>query len=193
MITKKNITEDISIFIVKDINVYHNSISVKLLENLYHELFLNRNVFLSFRRVEDLTDDSMLNDLKVYIYQMFKKHGKYQVVRPIDETRFDSIAEIYNYNFNIHFMIDLWMYFYSCLYFIPKKHFSFEDYESFQISSNFRDKFSVSLLSSDYTDFTCIKDTGGENLIISCKDYIINEIEMKIEKALENTLKHLPR
>ena len=71
---------------------------------------------------------------------------------------------------HIIFLFDLWSYFYSCTFFVPKDNLTLSDYISFQKKNKLTDIGNEKLLSQDFAEVTCIKGIGGDNMIISYRN-----------------------
>ncbi|KMQ59937.1 hypothetical protein ACM46_16900 [Chryseobacterium angstadtii] len=161
------LNKDIGLLFIDDFNLY-NWDDLSKIKNIYKSLFFKGStLFFSFRREEDLTDEKELKKLKTKILDIFNSEGEYIVLRKLDDKRFDSIARIVVNENTYNFLFDLWNYFYSCSIFIPNKDFTFSDYINFYKKNKFEDKGNEKLLSNYFTDFTCIKGLGGDNMIIS--------------------------
>ncbi|RKS97845.1 hypothetical protein [Chryseobacterium defluvii] len=159
--------KDISLLLIEDFDINRWD-DVSRLKKIYKSLFSkNDTIFFSFRREEDLTDENELKRLRIKILETFNDEGEYVVLRKLDDSRFDSVARITINENTYNFLFDIWNYFYSCTFFIPTKGFTFSDYITFQKKIKFQDKGNEKLLSNDYTNFSCIKGLGGDNLIIS--------------------------
>lgn len=159
-----------------DVNNWHN---LSQLKNIYKSLFsLNEVIFFSFRREENLTDEKILKQLKVKILETFNSEGEYVILRQLDDARFDSVAKLIVKESTFDLLVDIWSYFYSCNFFIPKEEFTFSDFIQFQKLNSFQDIGNEKLLNSLYADFSCIKDLGGDSLIISYRnDYQLPDLK----------------
>lgn len=155
---------------VDDFDVYKWG-DINQLKNIFRHLFLNKDeIFFSFRREESLTDRKELQELRSRISEIFNENGEYVILRQIDQVRFDSVARLDLNDHSINFIFDFWKYFYSCSFFVPVDRFTFSDFISFYKSVKFEDKWNEKLLSNLFTNFTCIKDLGGTNLIITYRN-----------------------
>lgn len=171
------LSKEVNILGIDNFDV-HNWYDANQLKNVYRSLFFNNDMlYFSFRREENLTNVKELKILRRKMLETFKNEGEYVVLKQLDETRFDSVAKVVVKGSTFDFLFDLWNYFYSCTFFIPRDGFSFSDYIDFQKRINFEDKGGEKLIRSGYTDFECIKGLGGDSLIISYrKDYKLPDL-----------------
>ncbi len=174
----RSLSKEICIFSIDDFNI-SNEQDASQLKNVYRCLFLNNDMlYFSFRREENLTDENTLRLLKIKISETFNKDGAYVTLREMDETRFDSVGRISIKESTFDFLFDIWNYFYSCTFFVPKNGFAFSDYVDFQKRIKFQDKGGEKLLKAGHADFECIKGLGGDSLIVSYqKDYQLPDLK----------------
>lgn len=172
------LNKEISLFNVDDFNI-ENWYDASLLKNIFKCLFSNNDlIFLSFRREENLTDEKELDRLRIKVIETFKKEGEYVVLNKLDETRFDSVARINVNDHTFEFIFDVWKYFYSCTFFIPIDQFTFSEFIFSEKQNKFHDIGNEKLLTKKFTNFTCIKDLGGNGLIISYqKNYQLPDLK----------------
>lgn len=141
---------------------------IKKLKDIFQSLFDKQNkLFFSFRRIEDLTDAKKLQRLKKVISDLFSNYGQYVVLRKLDDARFDSVGQISINKYTYDFLICVWQYFYSCSFFAPNEEVSFDEFIAFVKRNNYSDIGNNKLIANHFTNFSCIKDLGGEALIIT--------------------------
>ncbi|KFF25287.1 hypothetical protein [Chryseobacterium vrystaatense] len=164
------LSKEVSLLFIDNFDI-NNWDDLNQLKIIYKSLFpKGSTLFFSFRREENLTEEKELKKLKVRILDTFNNEGEYLILKKLDDVRFDSIARIVINENTYNLIFDLWNYFYSCTFFIPNKNLTFSDYIKFQQKIKFQDKGNEKLLNECFTDFTCIKGLGGDNMIISYRN-----------------------
>lgn len=176
-----NLNEEISIFFIDDFDISNLEDRVRL-KTIFKRIFPKGNtLFFSFRREENLTSDEELKRLRIKILDIFNSEGEYLVIRKLDDVRFDSVGRLAIDDNTYNFLFDLWSYFYSCTFFVPKGNLTLSDYISFQKKNKLTDIGNEKLLNQDFAEVTCIKGLGGDNMIVSYRrDYDLQDLMLGI-------------
>lgn len=169
MIEKSKTTNgNLSILNIGEFDLYNESDDRIYFKSIINKLFsVGDEVYFSFRREEDLTENSELDVLRKLIFRKFEAEGKFEYLFKIDQRRFDAIAMII-FDLNTpNFIIDLWKYFYACDFFKPINDLTFEEYKDYLEVNGVDDINGLKQLWNGLSDFICIKGLGADHLIIS--------------------------
>jgi len=165
---KEKITDSLSRLSVINLNFYESLDDRLLLKDIFKLIFKdNDQLFFSFRREENLTDNDELLQLRQRVPYEFKQHGDYVFLRKIDEERFDSIGYLKYSDQTPAFLLDVWKYFYAFTVFKPRESITWSDYVNYIKTKGVEDIDGKRLLNSGLSDFILIKGLGGDYLNIS--------------------------
>ncbi|WP_284464739.1 hypothetical protein [Chryseobacterium sp.] len=165
--SNQTLNREISILLIDDFDISSSNDMIQLKKILKKIFPRDSTLFFSFRREESLTSDEELKKLRAKIFDTFNKEGEYVVLKRLDDARFDSVAKIVINDQTYNFLFDIWNYFYSCTFFIPNKNLTFSDYITFHTNNKFQDIANEKLLNQNFSNFTCIKGLGGDNMVLS--------------------------
>ncbi len=151
--------------IIEDFDLSSDGKDINQIISILKILIDGKQLYFNFRREEDFLDEKELLNYRHYIPEYFIKNGEYKVIYKIDQTHFDSIGLLPVIDSTFDFLIELWNYFWSMCFFVPKETLDWEGFLYYS-RKNTRDKNGLKLLDS-FTDAVFLKGHDGDNLIIN--------------------------
>jgi len=167
------LNNEISSIIIDDFNIYeswHDKVRFREVIDALFAQAKSPQIFFQFRREESLfLSNKAILEYRDEIPNHFGSHGRYKVVRKIDEVRFDSFGVLENNQRTIDYIPILWNYFYSCDFFVPTLDLTF-DYLISHYNDLMDDIDGLTLFKNDLIDLICIKGLGGDYLTINYRN-----------------------
>lgn len=109
----------------------------------------------------DETDEE-INRCRIELPGFFRQHGYYEVVKKLDESRFDSFGCL-NVNESTYQKIpEFWRYFFGMAFFVPRKPLETIRADLIKIS---RRPYGVDIIINEFADSVFIKGHDGDHLI----------------------------
>lgn len=152
------------------------------LKSIIQNIFTDEWIFFYFKRTENLTDDVILESLKKDIDNDFKEYGEYQYLQKVDDNLFDSVGVLKKSIMFSNTVLKMWEYYYSVFIFQPVSIDMWESYKNFatEIAIKGSDLFGRKHIELGFCEFVVMKNLGGNELILSCKKELSDEILKKI-------------
>lgn len=164
--------------------IYIEIHDISTLKSILEHLLDETKTFFHFRRIEDLTDEDELKVLKNEILLEFSLYGKYDVIKEFNERVFDSIGILDDPERVLKKIIDLWRCFYSISLFQMNEEKEYVDYLDFikAIVDSGGDLYGIKHIDAGLCDFIIMKGLGMEEVFISCKREIANDLLQKLSQ-----------
>lgn len=148
------------------------------LKKIIQKIVIGEWVGFYFRREEDLTNEEDLAILKKSILDEFSSLGEFEYIQKLSESHFDSIGIMQNTVMLSNSVLQMWECFYSISIFQPTNILQWDEYKKFalRLACGEKDVFGYKHIEEGICDFILMKNTGGDELILSCKAELTESI-----------------